>query len=132
MIIFISHISWYSFFTMNTTDLFLAVERSDIQIFNNSALLVDAFFAISGFLVVYNFLNNSKRVLEISENGVIKNVLVFGKLLFHRYLRLTPILIVVMLLGEITASVLADTSMFWIQESNHINCERQVTNFFKK
>lgn len=88
--------------------MFNLSEQIRFQFIANAALMVDIFFTIryiiystkpesksimvflsnfSGFLVTYNFLRNSARMIEIKNNDLFKNIKLFGKLLMHRYIR---------------------------------------------
>lgn len=110
------HMIWFSFYAIsNPAVMFSYAEEIRFQFVANAPLLVDMFFTIrlmlfnlnypplsfiatrqlklqyfiifSGFLVTYNFLRNRSRMNEIKENGLFKNIQLFGKMLLHRYIR---------------------------------------------
>lgn len=79
---------WYTFFSIhNSGVMFHYAEQIRYQLVSNAPLLVDVFFAISGFLVAYNFVRNRDKVQEIKANGGWQNAKLYGKMLLHRYLR---------------------------------------------
>lgn len=70
----------------------------------------------SGFLQTYNFLRNSRQLEAVRQNGLRQNLRLFGKLLFHRYLRLGPLYLVVMLCVDLVYAYIGDTSVYHINE----------------
>ncbi|XP_055537122.1 uncharacterized protein LOC129725377 isoform X2 [Wyeomyia smithii] len=119
------HIQWYTFFTVhNPAVMFHYAEQIRYQLISNAPLLVDAFFAISGFLVTYNFIRNCDQFNEIKTSGWWKNVKLYGKMVVQRYLRLSPLYLMITAIGELMTSYLVDTSKFWIHERSDLRCQR--------
>lgn len=86
--ILLFHVMWYMYFTVdNKTFLISYAEKIVFQFISTAPLLVDIFFTISGFLLTYNFLMNSKKMEEIRNNSFAKNAIVYSKMVVHRYLR---------------------------------------------
>ncbi|XP_037717155.1 nose resistant to fluoxetine protein 6 [Drosophila subpulchrella] len=115
--ILIFHVVWYMYFTVhNKTMLISYAEQVFFQYVSTAPLLVDVFFTISGFLQTYNFLRNTKQLEAVRLNGLWGNVKLFGKLLFHRYLRLGPLYLVVMGSVDLAFAYIGDVSVFHINE----------------
>ncbi|KAL7051333.1 hypothetical protein ACKWTF_004432 [Chironomus riparius] len=119
------HMFWFSFYvTSNPGVLFHLSEKVSFQWIANAALMVDSFFCISGFLVAYNFIRNDKQMEEIKNNTLMQNVRLFGKLLLHRFIRLSPLYLMVGLLTEIFTSYIVDVSKFWVHERTDLTCQQ--------
>ncbi|KAH8339961.1 hypothetical protein KR067_003820 [Drosophila pandora] len=115
--ILIFHVVWYMYFTVhNKTVLISYAEKALFQYVSTAPLLVDVFFTISGFLQTYNFLRNAKQLVAVRGNGLWGNVKLFGKLLFHRYLRLGPLYLVVVGSVDLAFSYIGDVSVYHINE----------------
>ncbi|XP_033155765.1 nose resistant to fluoxetine protein 6 [Drosophila mauritiana] len=115
--ILIFHVVWYMYFTVhNKTVLISYAEQVFFQYVSTAPLLVDVFFTISGFLQTYNFLRNEQQLDAVRRNGLWGNVKLFGKLLFHRYLRLGPLYLVVMGSVDLAFAYIGDVSVFHINE----------------
>ncbi|KAL7734231.1 hypothetical protein ACLKA6_011899 [Drosophila palustris] len=123
--IMIFHVVWFMYFTVhNKTVLITYAEQAFFQYVSSAPLLVDVFFTISGFLQTYNFLRNSSQLEEVRRNSWRKNLQLFGKLLFHRYLRLGPLYLVVMLCVDLTYAYIGDTSVYHINERFDEMCSK--------
>lgn len=76
------------------------------QFVGNATFSVDTFFFISGLLVVLLFLKADKNKRQSSENG--PSVTLYGSLrrtfvmVFYRFLRLTPVYLVIIVFTELT------------------------------
>ncbi|XP_016972375.1 nose resistant to fluoxetine protein 6 [Drosophila rhopaloa] len=117
ILILVFHVMWYMYFTVhNKTELISYAETVFFQYVSTAPLLVDVFFTISGFLQTYNFLRNTKQLEAVRRNGLWGNVKLFGKLLFHRYLRLGPLYLVVMGSVDLAFAYIGDVSVFHINE----------------
>ncbi|XP_017865390.1 PREDICTED: nose resistant to fluoxetine protein 6 isoform X1 [Drosophila arizonae] len=115
--ILIFHVMWFMYFTVHNKATLLAYgEQIFFQYISSAPLLVDVFFTISGFLQTYNFLRNTKQLQAIRDNGSIANVKLFCKLLFHRYLRLVPLYLIVMGSVDLVFAYIGDTSVYHINE----------------
>ncbi|CAO1315747.1 unnamed protein product [Diamesa hyperborea] len=124
IIIGYSHIYWAGLPSMNNPTSYL--ERNENlfhQASANAALFVDCFFTMSGFLAAHNLLKSS-RIQEIQNNSFLQNLKLYGKMLLQRYIRLTPVYLIVMLISEITMTVMKDTSLFMMYERDDIKCEQ--------
>ncbi|XP_055629857.1 nose resistant to fluoxetine protein 6-like [Toxorhynchites rutilus septentrionalis] len=119
------HMQWYTFFAIhNSAVMFHYAEQIRYQLVSNAPLLVDVFFAISGFLVTYNFIRNQGKLQEILANGYWQNVKLYGKMVLHRYLRLSPLYLMVTAVGELMTSYIVETSKFWVHERSDLRCQR--------
>ncbi|XP_058121639.1 O-acyltransferase like protein-like [Anopheles ziemanni] len=119
------HMQWYTFYTVHNPSVMLHyAEQIRFQLVSNAPLLVDVFFAISGFLLSYNFIRNRSKVQEVKANSVWENGKLYGKMLLHRYLRLSPMYLFVTVLGELTHSYIVETSKFWVHERSDLGCQR--------
>ncbi|XP_053674198.1 nose resistant to fluoxetine protein 6-like [Anopheles nili] len=119
------HMQWYTFYTVHNPSVMLHyAEQAHFQLVSNAPLLVDVFFAISGFLLSYNFIRNRSKVHEVKANSLWENGKLYGKMLLHRYLRLSPMYLFVTALGELTHSYIVETSKFWVHERSDLGCQR--------
>ena len=75
------------------------------------------FLTFSAFLMSYSFFESQKT--NPSEHSI-KQVF---KTLFNRYLRLTPIYAIVLLIATTLSAALNDTSSFLPLEDNEMNCK---------
>uniref|UniRef100_A0A1B0GN68 Nose resistant-to-fluoxetine protein N-terminal domain-containing protein n=1 Tax=Phlebotomus papatasi TaxID=29031 RepID=A0A1B0GN68_PHLPP len=95
------HVLYYGLHYSESASLFLANSQGLLyQVFWAAVIYVDVFFALSAFLLVYNILGNIELQHEIQGNGFGKNVVLFGKHVLHRYIRLTPALLATVLQTE--------------------------------
>uniref|UniRef100_A0A1B0CKH5 Nose resistant-to-fluoxetine protein N-terminal domain-containing protein n=2 Tax=Lutzomyia longipalpis TaxID=7200 RepID=A0A1B0CKH5_LUTLO len=67
-----------------------------------SALMLDVFFLMSGFVLIYNFLKNHDLCEKIRRNSLRENAKLFCKHILNRYLRFMPTLIATLILSRIT------------------------------
>ncbi|XP_030558156.1 nose resistant to fluoxetine protein 6 [Drosophila novamexicana] len=115
--ILIFHVVWFMYFTVhNKTELISYAEQIFFQYVSSAPLLVDVFFTISGFLQTYNFMRNVKQMEAVRQNGFMANAKLFGKLLFHRYLRLGPLYIIIIGSVDLVFAYIGDTSVYHIHE----------------
>ncbi|XP_068148885.1 nose resistant to fluoxetine protein 6 [Drosophila tropicalis] len=123
--IMVFHVVWFMYFTVhNKTVLISYAEQAFFQYVSSAPLLVDVFFTISGFLQTYNFLRNSQQLEAVRLNGFGQNLKLFGKLLFHRYLRLGPLYLVVMATVDLVYAYIGDVSVYHINERFDEMCSR--------
>lgn len=87
---------------------------------------LSSFFVISGFLAASNLLSDDKRTREIKSNNLPQNARLYAQLLLHRYIRLTPLLILSMLISLIGSSLLDDVSIFWQFCRDDLKCSQWV------
>nr|XP_014094116.1 nose resistant to fluoxetine protein 6 [Bactrocera oleae]XP_036233465.1 nose resistant to fluoxetine protein 6 [Bactrocera oleae] len=117
------HVFWYMYFTVNNKAFLISyAERIFFQYVSSAPLLVDVFFTISGFLQAYNFMRNTKQMETIRANNLLQNVKYFFKLLFHRYLRLGPLYLVMMGTVDLFFAYIADVSVYHISERFDEKC----------
>lgn len=83
---------------------------------------VDSFFVISGFLLVYNFLNNDKLRKELQEAELVLHIKKFFRCVLNRYMRLTPSLVLLMIIIRIMGKYLDQASVFDVR-TNLIDLE---------
>lgn len=69
---------------------------------------------------------------EINHNTFLQNAVLYGKMLLHRYLRLTPVFIMSILVTEIASALLVDVSVYEIFFRDDFVCPKSVFYFFKK
>lgn len=79
---------------------------------------------ISGFLAASNLLKDVARVHEIKTNNFTQNAKLYARLLLHRYLRLTPVFILSMLLSELTSSLLNEVSVYQQYIRDDLTCSK--------
>lgn len=99
-------------------------EQVRYQWIANAPILVDIFFVISGFLLAFNYLKNVRQNALIQQNSIWNNTKLFLKLIAKRYVRLTPVYLIVNFLTEIGTSYLTDVSIFHLQERTDLNCQK--------
>lgn len=78
----------------------------------------------SGFLQTFNFLRNSRQLEAVRQNSFSENLKLFGKLLFHRYLRLGPLYLVVMATVDLVYAYIGYVSVYHINERFDEMCTR--------
>ncbi|EDW01814.1 nose resistant to fluoxetine protein 6 [Drosophila grimshawi] len=117
VLILVFHVMWFMYFTVhNKTVLLSYAEQIVFQYVATAPLLVDVFFTISGFLQTYNFMRNVKQMEAVRQNDLVANIKLFGKLLFHRYLRLGPLYLIIMGSVDLVFAYLGDTSVYHIND----------------
>lgn len=149
LVLVVFHVFWFNNFTVhNATMTFSYGEQTPWQWVSTSPIIVDVFFTIrfvicvrfsvtnayfsnkfysiyfSGLLLTYNFLRNQSKLDEIKNNNIWQNVKLFVKQLLHRYIRLTPVYLVVIGCMDCLTSRLMETSPFWIHDRNDVHCSR--------
>ncbi|XP_060657604.1 nose resistant to fluoxetine protein 6 [Drosophila nasuta] len=111
------HVFWFMYFTINNkAQLISYAEKFGFQYLSSAPLLVDVFFTISGFLQVYNFMRNTQQVDAVRQNGLLANAKLYGKLLFHRYLRIGPLYLIVIGSVDLAFAYIGDTSVYHIYD----------------
>ncbi|XP_055312462.1 O-acyltransferase like protein-like [Sitodiplosis mosellana] len=134
----ILHVYWYNHFTVhNAAMMFSYGEQPLWQWVMTASTIIDVFFTISGLLLTYNFLLNQSKLNEIKNNNLLQNLKLFGKQMLNRYIRLTPMYLIVIGCVEIITLRLVETSPFWIHDRNDVNCSEfwwrnllYIQNFF--
>ncbi|TMW46892.1 hypothetical protein DOY81_008030 [Sarcophaga bullata] len=118
------HVYYYSLFAIsNTPFIFAKLETFPLQPILQACFYVDIFFIMSSFLLVYNFLSNTKLLQQIfcsSWWGILK---MFMRSLVQRYMRLTPVMIVTMILSTVVSDFLNIYSPFRLAENSGFYCK---------
>jgi hypothetical protein len=86
----------------------------------------NSFFTISGFLTASSLLRSSVRCDEIKSNGYLANARIFLRMMLAHYIRLTPVLVVAMLLSVVSTSLLSEVSVFQQFLCDHLVCPKFV------
>ncbi|XP_011191649.1 nose resistant to fluoxetine protein 6 [Zeugodacus cucurbitae] len=119
------HVYYYSIFALsNMPVVFAAMGNFLNQPLSQAIFFVDIFFVISAILLVYNFLSSESRLEKIRQNDFVQNSKLFGKLLLHRYLRLTPMLIITMLLSDVFYDLTNTYSPFYLGVNSGFYCKQ--------
>lgn len=77
---------------------------------------------MSGYLAASNLLKNSTRVCAIKANGLSENAKLYFRLLLHRYIRLTPLYVVSILISDVVASLVNDVSVYKLHFRDDLTC----------
>lgn len=77
----------------------------------------------SAALMVYNFLRNDVKRLAIRQNNCTQNAVLFVRHVVHRYVRLTPVLIVTMVFSEVIYGYLDEYTPFYMDEHSDLDCK---------
>ncbi|XP_012154768.1 nose resistant to fluoxetine protein 6 [Ceratitis capitata] len=120
------HVYYYSVFALsNAPMLFVAMGNFLNQPLLQAIFFVDVFFVISALLLVYNFLSSQTRLKEIRNNNFPQNIKLFGRLLLQRYLRLTPMLIITMVLTDVIYDLINTYSPFYLGANSGYYCKQR-------
>ncbi|XP_075165922.1 nose resistant to fluoxetine protein 6-like [Haematobia irritans] len=124
MWITVFHVYYYSLFTMsNTPFIFAKLEEFILQPVMQACFYVDVFFVMSSFLLVFNFLSNEKQLRKIRSGTWWENLKIFLKSIMQRYMRLTPVMIITMLLSTMASDFLNMYSPFRMGEHSGFHCK---------
>nr|XP_036223567.1 nose resistant to fluoxetine protein 6 isoform X1 [Bactrocera oleae]XP_036223568.1 nose resistant to fluoxetine protein 6 isoform X1 [Bactrocera oleae]XP_036223569.1 nose resistant to fluoxetine protein 6 isoform X1 [Bactrocera oleae]XP_036223570.1 nose resistant to fluoxetine protein 6 isoform X1 [Bactrocera oleae]XP_036223571.1 nose resistant to fluoxetine protein 6 isoform X1 [Bactrocera oleae] len=91
--------------------------RPETAIFENGAAIIQIFFVMSGFLLYVNF---NERKFVTSNTSLLDCVIIYFKIFFHRYLRLLPSLVMLILFNS-TVLVRLQNGPFW---RHYVEAER--------
>ncbi|XP_046811025.1 uncharacterized protein LOC111688647 isoform X2 [Lucilia cuprina] len=118
------HVYYYSLFAIsNTPFIFAKLEAFTLQPVLQACFYVDVFFIMSSFLLVNNFLSNVKLLQQIRRQSWCGNLKLFIRSLLQRYIRLTPVMIVTMLLSTMILDFLNMYSPFRLSENSGFYCK---------
>lgn len=92
-----------------------------IRLFYRSALILDVFFLMSGFVLVYNFLKNHELCETIRKNTFKENGRLLIKHILHRYTRFFPTVLATLILSRI--SHLIFDSIFYRDMRHNLSME---------
>ncbi|XP_054739415.1 O-acyltransferase like protein-like [Anastrepha obliqua] len=120
------HVYYYSLFALsNAPMMFAALANFLYQPLLQAVFFVDIFFVMSALLLVYNFLSTESRLKAIRQNGFVQNTKLFGQLALNRYLRLTPMLIVTILLSDVAYDLINTYSPFYLGANSGYYCKQR-------
>ncbi|KAL7743137.1 hypothetical protein ACLKA6_015053 [Drosophila palustris] len=122
--ILILHVSWY---TSRSTDQSaeMAIKIANIWLYHPYLpAMLEVFFTISGFLTASNFLRNETLQRSIAKDTSLGNFCSILKQLVHRYLRLAPMQLIVILFVIVGFSYYREVSVFHIFEPLDESCTR--------
>lgn len=88
--------------------------------------LNSSFFVISGYLFASNLLRDCERVNKIKSNNLLQNIKLYGKLMLQRYIRLTPVYVVSILMSDVVSSLLDDVSVHRQFFRDDLTCQQWV------
>ncbi|XP_059611828.1 nose resistant to fluoxetine protein 6-like [Phlebotomus argentipes] len=92
-----------------------------IKLFYRSALILDVFFLMSGFVLAYNFLKNDQLSQTIKQNSLGKNVRLLLKHILHRYTRFLPTVLATLVLSR--ASFVLFDSIYYRDMRHNLSME---------
>ncbi|XP_017466587.1 PREDICTED: nose resistant to fluoxetine protein 6-like [Rhagoletis zephyria] len=120
------HVYYYSVFALSNAPMMFAVLANFLnQPLLQAVVFVDVFFIMSALLLVYNFLSAEAKLKTIRQNNFVQNTKLFGRRVLHRYLRLTPMLIVTMLLSDIFYDLINTYSPFYLGVNSGYDCKQR-------
>ncbi|XP_076549288.1 uncharacterized protein LOC117610687 [Osmia lignaria lignaria] len=108
--------------TGNKMETYVMASLIETQIFSNTTLSVDTFLFISAFLQVHGFLKMQTE--EKKREPFRKKMIDFFNAIIKRYIRLTPVYVVTILLVIVTFSWLANYSVAFFSEPMHELCSK--------
>ncbi|KAM7343504.1 nose resistant to fluoxetine protein 6-like [Cochliomyia hominivorax] len=118
------HVYYYSLFAIsNTPFIFAKLEAFALQPILQSCFYVDVFLIMSSFLLVHNFMSNKKLIQQIQRQSWWGNFKLYMRSLMIRYMRLTPVMIVTMLLSTAVLDFLNMYSPFRLAENSGFYCK---------
>ncbi|XP_055297842.1 uncharacterized protein LOC129566166 isoform X2 [Sitodiplosis mosellana] len=92
------------------------------QILGNASYTVDTFFFISGFLVTLLFLRTKSSTKSSNAGGFISGTKQSFLLVIYRYIRLTPVYFMVIIINAVTLKYVYNKSVFTPGLPDHITC----------
>uniref|UniRef100_A0A1I8QBL2 Nose resistant-to-fluoxetine protein N-terminal domain-containing protein n=1 Tax=Stomoxys calcitrans TaxID=35570 RepID=A0A1I8QBL2_STOCA len=123
MWITVFHVYYYSVFALsNAPYLFTRLEKFVFQPVVQACFYVDVFFVMSSFLLVFNFLSNDKHLRKIAVSSWWESIKMFLNSVMQRYMRLTPVMIVIMLMTTTLSNFLNMYSPFRMAEHSGYHC----------
>ncbi|KAF4517903.1 hypothetical protein B566_EDAN001857, partial [Ephemera danica] len=111
----------------NRVQAFRMAEGFAVQVVSNSTLAVDTFFFLSGFLIAYLYYKDEKPSLDAQGGtptfpGFIRNTKRFFLMVARRFVRLTPVYMIMVGILDINQSKYARTSLFTTTERSDVTC----------
>ncbi|KAH8244098.1 hypothetical protein KR038_003545, partial [Drosophila bunnanda] len=118
------HIIWYKYFTVDASlEMLDKIGRITLH-HNYWPNMVDFFFVISGYLMVTKFLGDEQLQRDIAGDGLWGNGRRFLRLVMHRYWRLAPMQLVVIMAGVVAVEYQRQVSVTEITEPTDLRCSR--------
>uniref|UniRef100_A0A336N8P2 CSON009091 protein n=1 Tax=Culicoides sonorensis TaxID=179676 RepID=A0A336N8P2_CULSO len=119
-----SHTQYFAFYRF-LAKWYTLIDAEDItyQIVTNGVVFVDVFFVISGFLLMNNYISNKTQYKVLHDGSPWFKLKFIISNLVKRVTRILPVYIIIMLLTDVIASYLRDTSMFQLHEKDDFNCQ---------
>lgn len=147
--VLVFHVNYHSAFTMsNLAQLLFMMEAFETQPVYQAFLYVDVFFVIrwvvwgvglvgvkrgrihnetfvrsSSILMVYNFLRNAAKRRTVRDNTLAQNAALLVRHIVHRYVRLTPVLVMTMLFSDVIYEYLDEYSPFLMNDRSDLYCK---------
>ncbi|GAB0097444.1 hypothetical protein DMENIID0001_130810 [Sergentomyia squamirostris] len=95
-----------------------------------AAIILDMFFLMSGFVLVYNFLKDQDLCERIRRNSLQQNIKLLLKRIIHRYTRFIPTLVATLIFCRITY-IISDLTFYRDMRHNiAIDSSRWIWNIF--
>ena len=134
-IIFIHVILYTQNVIGNKAETYIMTTNIESQILANGTLSVDTFLFISGFLVVFGYLKLQRNEHKVSFS---RNVMTFISVIIKKYVRITPMYLIIILLVIINSAWLEKFSLMYFSEPVHQVCSKYwwrnilyINNFFE-
>lgn len=80
----------------------------------------------SSILMVYNFLKNDTKRQTVQKNSILENVVFFGRHILHRYVRLTPVVVMTMIFSDVIYNYLDEYSPYLMNDRSDLYCKEYV------
>ncbi|KAK5649569.1 hypothetical protein RI129_000598 [Pyrocoelia pectoralis] len=127
-------------FLKNVATGFRISESFLIQPISNSTYCVDSFLFLSGFVLSYTFYKSKGTNIQCKKPvNIMGKVIEFFSMFGNRYLRLTPVYLVTILLSDVLFSYYRQSSSLQVTEKPDINCPKYwwrnllyINNFFPR
>lgn len=87
-------------------------------------------FFISSILMVYNFLKNDSKRLTVQQNNILQNVVFLGRHILHRYVRLTPVMVMTIIFSDVIYNYLDEYSPYMMNDRSDLYCKEYVCKSF--
>uniref|UniRef100_A0A1A9WE38 Nose resistant-to-fluoxetine protein N-terminal domain-containing protein n=1 Tax=Glossina brevipalpis TaxID=37001 RepID=A0A1A9WE38_9MUSC len=136
--IIVSHVVVFAHFSSNNWPMLVSSMETGIHRYLSSAvILVDICFVVSGFLQSSKFLGNPQLLEALHRNNFRYSFKYFLELFYHRYLRLSPLYFIVIIIVDTLYAYIREISVYHIYEKNDEFCSNYwwrnllfIQNFF--
>ncbi|XP_034190365.2 nose resistant to fluoxetine protein 6-like [Osmia lignaria lignaria] len=121
--IMFGHVIYYTLNVIgNKAEDYIILSNIESQILANGTFVVDTFFFISGFLLVLGF----PKKLQRNENNASfsRNVMIFIRAIIKKYIRVTPMYLIIILLSIINFTWIEKFSLMYFHEPMHELCSK--------